>query len=104
MDWETFKNRLGKIQSPRDNPEYLEKFLFAKNSIHLSVGKWTEENLKLILDTVSTLENRGAKRCEDYIVTCYAKIDGLSYTVDTISIHTTDIFMSQEDFVGIEMI
>lgn len=103
MDWETFKTRLGKIQSPRDTPEYMEKFISAKNSIHLVIGQWDDKNFQLILDTVSILESRGAIREQDYIVTASWKLVDNDIALDHIAIHTTDGFMSQEDFIDIEM-
>jgi hypothetical protein len=104
MDWEEFKTRLGSIQNPQDNPEYLDKFISAQNSIHLIIGKWTSENFKLILDTVSVLESRGAKRCDDYIITGEMGFaNDLEPVLKSLSIHTTDEFMSQEDFIDIEI-
>ncbi len=103
MDWKEFKDKLGNIQAPDEFNGFSQKFLTAQNSIHLSIGKWNSENFKLILDTVSILEERGAKRCLDYIVTASWTSDISGVRLEQISIHTTDLYMSPEDFVDIEI-
>jgi hypothetical protein len=104
MDWDEFKNKLGNIQLPTPDNGFAEKFLFSRNSIHLTIGKWASGNLELILDTVSILEKRGAKRERDYIITAtWQKIGTNDFGLESISIHTTDSYMSQEDFIDVEM-
>jgi hypothetical protein len=103
MDWEEFKNRLGKIQLPTEENGFIDRFIESQNSIHISVGRLQGKNLDFILDTVSMLEKRGAIREQDYIVTASWTTVGGEIALDYLSIHTTNSFMSPEDFVDIEI-
>lgn len=103
MDYQTFRERIGKITIPEG--ELKERLLEGLDTIHYvgTIGEVDSENYQmfepipdgalLCLDLIKLLESRGARRDRDYCVSM-----GQYGTTLRLSIHTTHKFLSDEDF------
>lgn len=104
MDYQEFVSRLGELQIPEG--DVYRRLIRGEDSIHIGIviGKIIGDEFSIsltslqeefILKTVALLESRGAKRGETYAVCCNLRGDD---GVIEVSIHSTDEFLSEEDF------
>lgn len=105
MDYKTFSEIIGE-EMDMPNDEQTIRLIEGDNTIHLQlrIGYRLEndggfvpiDNLPMadqLLKGLDVLRGRGAKRGEDYIMTCHSK-RGMVF----ISIHSTNGFLCEEDF------
>lgn len=105
MTYEEFVKRVGKITKITDlTRDMLSRLIFGEDCIHFVVHlgdieglEYTitisEEMMQKTIEVIETLESRHAVREKDYIVAGSMRPDEL-----TLQIHTTNDFLSDEDF------
>lgn len=103
MDYQEFKERIGKITVPEG--EIKNKLIHGIDSIHFvcifgkvrdgeyEIYSPVSEGALLCLEIIDVLESRGAKRDKDYIVGINLHEHDLC-----LGVHSTHEFLSDEDF------
>jgi phosphorylcholine metabolism protein LicD len=102
MNYQEFRSKIGSFTVPND--DLVKRLVRGQNSFHyiLRLGTvinntykitLTKENMTDFLEKISLLDARGAIRDKDYFIG-----GNLFPDVLTIEIHTTNEFISDEDF------